>query len=319
MAVSTNDKKLNGSGLGTLWGRIKTLVSNSISALSTVYAPISHNHTISEITDLAEATATTGGLMTDAMAVKLNGIEAGAEVNVILGIQKNGVDVQPDATSKKVNLAIPTKTSDLTNDDNVVKDGSYVHTDNNYTTNEKNKLGGIEAGAEVNDIITVKVNGSALTPDSDRAVDITVPTDNSQIANGAGYQTQSQVNSLIDAKISTTYHAAGSKAFASLPSAATLADADLAGAILGDVYNVTDSFTIDSRFLEFESGKTKTYPAGTNVAVVRVAKTGGAEGYDFFLDVLQGFVDLSNYATLDDVEALTTSEIETICAYPSAS
>lgn len=33
---------------------------------------------------------------------------------------------------------------------NVVHDANYVHTDNNYTTTEKNKLYGIEAGAEVN-------------------------------------------------------------------------------------------------------------------------------------------------------------------------
>lgn len=33
---------------------------------------------------------------------------------------------------------------------NLVQDANYVHTDNNYTTAEKNKLAGIEAGAEVN-------------------------------------------------------------------------------------------------------------------------------------------------------------------------
>lgn len=41
-------------------------------------------------------------------------------------------------------------TSDLTNDSNFVSDASYVHTDNNYTTTEKSKLAGIQAGAEVN-------------------------------------------------------------------------------------------------------------------------------------------------------------------------
>lgn len=38
---------------------------------------------------------------------------------------------------------IPTKTSELTNDSNYVKDAGYVHTDNNYTTTEKNKLAGL--------------------------------------------------------------------------------------------------------------------------------------------------------------------------------
>lgn len=45
-----------------------------------------------------------------------------------------------------------------------------------YTTAEQTKLSGIEAGAEVNTIETVKVNGTTLTPDANRAVDITVPT-----------------------------------------------------------------------------------------------------------------------------------------------
>ena len=45
---------------------------------------------------------------------------------------------------------IPTKISDLTNDNNTVTDVSYVHTDNNYTSAEKTKLAGIEAGAQVN-------------------------------------------------------------------------------------------------------------------------------------------------------------------------
>ena len=44
----------------------------------------------------------------------------------------------------------PTNTSDLVNDSNFVSDASYVHTDNNFTSAYETKLGGIEAGAEVN-------------------------------------------------------------------------------------------------------------------------------------------------------------------------
>ena len=46
---------------------------------------------------------------------------------------------------------------------------------NDYTTDEKTKLEGITAGAQVNVIEAVKVNGVALTP-TDKAVDVTVPT-----------------------------------------------------------------------------------------------------------------------------------------------
>lgn len=42
-----------------------------------------------------------------------------------------------------------------------------------YTSAEKTKLSGIAAGAQVNVIETVKVNGTALTPDANKAVDVT--------------------------------------------------------------------------------------------------------------------------------------------------
>lgn len=40
-------------------------------------------------------------------------------------------------------------------DNTIVKDSNYVHTDNNFTTTLKNKLDGIESGAEVNDVNSV--------------------------------------------------------------------------------------------------------------------------------------------------------------------
>lgn len=93
------------------------------------------------------------------------------EDNVIETVKVNGTALTPDA-NKAVNVSVPTKTSDITNDSNFVSDASYVHTDNNYTTTEKNKLSGIAAGAQVNKIETVKVNGTALTPDANKAVNI---------------------------------------------------------------------------------------------------------------------------------------------------
>lgn len=51
---------------------------------------------------------------------------------------------------KEVTAIIPTKTSQLQNDDNTVKDASYIHTDNNFSNKDKTKLSGIEEGAKVN-------------------------------------------------------------------------------------------------------------------------------------------------------------------------
>ena len=57
----------------------------------------------------------------------------------------------------------------------LVIDESYVHTDNNYTTADKNKLTNIAEGAEVNVIDEIKVNGAVVSP-TEKSVDITVPT-----------------------------------------------------------------------------------------------------------------------------------------------
>ena len=48
---------------------------------------------------------------------------AAAEKNVIVGVQKNGVDVAVDATTRKVNIAVPTKTSELSNDSGFITSG----------------------------------------------------------------------------------------------------------------------------------------------------------------------------------------------------
>lgn len=111
---------------------------------------------------------------------KLNGIENGAQVNKIESITRNSTIL--DITNKTVNIEVPTKLSELENDNNTVIDANYVHTDNNFTTPLLNKLNGIEAGAEVNAISGIKVNG-ILQPIREKIVSVTVPTKTSQLTN----------------------------------------------------------------------------------------------------------------------------------------
>lgn len=127
---------------------------------------------------------------TAAEKTKLANIASGAQVNVLEGVQKNGVTVT--VTNKIANITVPTKTSDITNDSNFPVDSSYVHTDNNYTTTEKNKLSGVDTGAQVNKIEVIKVNGTAQTITS-KAVDIAVPTKTSDITNDSGFITTSDI------------------------------------------------------------------------------------------------------------------------------
>ena len=81
--------------LSVLWGKIKTLVSTSIAALSEVYSPLGHKHTTAEITDLAEATQGKSGLMSAADKTKIDGIAEKAQVNVVEGIKVNGNKLTP--------------------------------------------------------------------------------------------------------------------------------------------------------------------------------------------------------------------------------
>lgn len=76
---------------------------------------------------------------------KLSGVAAGAQVNVIESVKVNGTALTP--TNKAVDVSVPEKTSELTNDSNFVSDASYVHTDNNYTSTEKNKLAAFGAAS----------------------------------------------------------------------------------------------------------------------------------------------------------------------------
>lgn len=260
---------------------------------------------------------------TTAEKTKLNGIEAGAEENVIETVKVNGTALTPDA-NKAVDVTVPTKTSDLTNDDNVVKDASYVHTDNNYTTTEKNKLSGIESGAEVNVIEEIEINGTAATIsgkkatieieagaidsisvngtpqtiDANKNVNITVPTNNNQLTNGAGYQTASDVETAINTKLATTYKPKGSVTFANLPA--------LDASREGYVYDISNSFTTTADFVE---GAGHTYPGGTNVVIIN---NGTEQNPSYKYDVLAGFIDLSGYVQESDLVAITNAEIDVI-------
>lgn len=72
---------------------------------------------------------------TDTLKGKLDGIENGAEVNVQADWNQSDSGEDDFIKNKPQNL---------------VQDANYVHTDNNFTTQLKNKLTGIEEGAEVN-------------------------------------------------------------------------------------------------------------------------------------------------------------------------
>ena len=135
------------------------------------------------------------------------------------------------------------------------------------------------------------LNSPALTG-TPTAPTATAGSDTTQIANTA------YVKNEVDSKLSSTYKAKGSVAFANLPA--------LIAANAGNVYNVTDAFTTTNDFVE---GSGKSYPAGTNVVIVNTT------GTTYKYDVLSGFVDLSGYLTASDAANTYLSQSDASSTY----
>jgi hypothetical protein len=149
-------------------------------------------------------------------------------------------------------------------------------------------LENVEANAQENVIETIKINGTAVTV-SQKSVNLLVYSRTEAEATflqAADIADKADISDVytkdeVDAKMTSAYTPKGSVAFANLPA--------LSAANLNCVYNVTDSFTTTSSFVE---GAGKSYPAGTQVAIVN---TGTASSPVYKYDAFSGFVDLSSY------------------------
>lgn len=110
----------------------------------------------------------------------------------------------------------------------------------------------------------------------------------------AGYGiTDAYTKSEVDGKLSSAYKAQGSK------TANQLTSSLLAAANEGYVYNLSDKLEItDANKSLFVENVKSSYPAGTNVVVVKV-------GSAYKFDVIAGFVDLTAYAKTADQKTIT--------------
>lgn len=266
---------------------------------------------------------------TNELKTKLEGIEAQAQKNV-----------KPDWNAVAGNVAeilnkptIPSKTSDLTNDSGFITTSDIPEGAAASTTTPK--MDGVAAvgtemafarGDHVHPSDTSKVNKAGDTMTGDLAMGdhkitgLGTPTENgdavpkSYVDTGlAGkaasdhnhnnlYYQKSEVytkaetynKSEVDGKLSSVYKPAGNTTFANLPTPSA--------SNLGNVYNMTEAFTTDDRFVASEPTQ---YPIGTNVVIVQIEDA-------FYFDVLAGFIDLSGYMKTSDMVAITNLEIDEI-------
>lgn len=185
-----------------------------------------------------------------------------------------------------------------------------------------------KVGAEKNTIVGIKVNGTVQTPDSNRQVDIAVPTDGDIAAKveGYGYQTESQVNTLIVGK---GYQTAGQVDDAIVKKGYQTA-AQVNTAITNKGYQT--SAQVQAAINESLSGITgidiqvvEALPAtGVKGVIYLVAHTHGeTDNYDEYVWVASKKayekigntdVDLSGYVKITDIVVLTDKDFEAMLA-----
>lgn len=164
---------------------------------------------------------------------------------------------------------------------------------NDYTSAEKQKLSGIASGAQVNVIESVKVNGTKVEPSS-KAVDISVPTNVSQLTNDSGFQTSTQVNSIVTGKGYQT-------------------QSQVQSLINSAIGNITS--------IRYE--KVTSLPAtGSNGVIYLVAHSHGTQDiYDEYIwlsetktyeKIGNTDIDLSAYVKKSELTAITTNDLNTM-------
>lgn len=189
-------------------------------------------------------------------------VSEGGEPNLINSISVNGTT--QTITNKNVDITVPTDTSDLTNDG----DGTSPFATQAYV------------GTNGGKIDVIKVNGTTQTI-TDKSVDITVPTQTSQLTNNSDFQTSSDVSSAISSAISgiTSFEY---QIVASLP----------ASGVKGVVYLVSNG------------------GSGSNIYDEYIWVTSTST----FEKIGTTDVDLTGYWNESNLTAITTAEIDTIVA-----
>lgn len=134
---------------------------------------------------------------------KLSGIEANANkyehptyTSKTSGLYKVTVDgtghvSAAEAVQKKdiTDLGIPGEVKEYT--------AATTTADGLMSKEDKSKLDSVDNNAQVNVIEEIQINGTAVDV-SGKKVNISVPTNNNQLANGAGYQTAAEVQTIVN-------------------------------------------------------------------------------------------------------------------------
>lgn len=293
-----NQKKfLDQNGVLYVWTKLKTLLGGKVdkefkTGSQSQYKVLSDNNLTDElITKINNAgdSSFSGNYGDLKSKPSINGHELASGENSLetLGIQAAGDYATKTELGNKVSK----------------EDGKGLSTED-YTTAEKTKLSGVQTGAQVNVIESVKVNGVAQGIDG-KAVDIAVPTKVSQLSNDSKFQTEAEVtgkvNSAVADKVNQTQ----------MTSAISAATTDMAtrAYVTQQLANINKKAVV-----------TSTEEMTDENTIYLIANVGEEDNsYDEYI-VYNGTpekigttkVDLTNYVQDSDLIAITNGEIDEI-------
>ena len=209
----------------------------------------------------------------DALDTKVDEIIAeGGEPNVIEVVQKNGTALP--ISNKTVNVEVPTATSDLTNDG----DGTSNFATESYVSQHGGKIDVIQVNSVpqtiTNKTVNIDLSGYAESAD--------LPTKTSDLTNDSNYQTETQVQALIDSELAGIT-GIDFQVVQTLP----------ASGVKGTIY-----------LLQNQTSATDVYDE-----YIWLAPEGGTAHWE---QIGTTAVDLSDYWSQTDLVAITTAEIDEI-------
>lgn len=293
-----NQKKfLDQNGVLYVWTKLKTLLGGKVdkefkTGSQSQYKVLSDNNLTDElVTKINNAgdSSFSGNYGDLKSKPSINGHELASGENSLetLGIQAAGDYATKTELGNKVSK----------------EDGKGLSTED-YTTAEKTKLGGIQTGAQVNVIESVKVNGIAQEADR-KAVNIAVPTKVSQLNNDSKFQTETEVTSKVNSAVADKVNQT------QMTSAISAATTDMAtrAYVTQQLANINKKAVV-----------TSTEEMTDENTIYLIANVGEEDNsYDEYI-VYNGTpekigttkVDLTNYVQDSDLIAITNGEIDEI-------
>lgn len=214
--------------------------------------------------------------------ITLSGNKTAADLSLVLAEVGKGLSTNDYSNEEK------TKVANLLTAIEGILTGSDIDSFGDVET----ALSAIKDGSEIDSFGDVEVALLDKADTSDLGTAAAKDSTNAVTSGSTDLVESGAVKDAIDAAVAAAYHHAGTKTVAQLTHDLLIASNE------GNVYNITDSGTTTSDFIE---GIGKTIDEGSNVGICKVGNT-------YMFDLLSGFVDTTNFVQKSQTAGLLNND-----------